>query len=254
MGDEHTYPTPIRSARSGTPFLAGSQKGKKMSKKLTMLGLAALGAAMLALPAAASAGNWHLEPSDGSLTGPNITIAGGAPTFSLSNGTIFKGTAITGTATFDTSSTTTGSIPAGLKFTGVTFSSFPCNSSGQPSGTVVTTPLTFHLEKIDTETPGLLLTGNAGHVMTFTCAGITFVVNGNGILGDVTNKCNEEIEKGTLDFQATSSGQQKYKQVTTTGTIFDWTFTSGSGSNTMAMESTLSLTLSKKSKVNCTLP
>src|SRR4051794_19954612 len=120
-----------------------------MSKKLMMLALAAVSAAMFALPAAASAGSWHLEKTAGGATGPELAITGGASTLTtLENFLTVKSTGMTGTAIFNENSTTTGTIPGGLKFTGVTSLGFPCTSEGQAAGTVLTTPLAFHLEKI----------------------------------------------------------------------------------------------------------
>jgi hypothetical protein len=237
-----------------------------MSKKVMMLALTAVSAAIFALPAEASAGSWHLEKSAGGPTGPVLAITGGAPIFTTAGGFItIKGTAVSGNAVFTTGSTTTGTITAesagvkgGLKFTGVTSNLTLCNSPGQPAGTVLTTPLAFHLEKIETETPGILITpagSPATHFADFAC-GSTTIAKGNGILGDVTNKCSEETERGTTVFQTTGvNGQQKYKQVTTTGTIFDLETTNQSGGaiGTWAIEMTLSLT-GVKSKVNCTLP
>jgi hypothetical protein len=238
-----------------------------MSKKLMMLALAAVSAAMFALPAVASAGNWHLETA-GKTTGPELAITAGAGILSTKgNFLTVKNTGMSGTAKFNENSTTTGTIDqvsagvtGGLKFTGVTSLGFPCTSAGQPAGTVLTTPLAFHLEKIETETPGLLITPNGGgaepkHFATFTCAGIKNVVRGNGIFGDVTNKCSEETEKGTAVFQTTGeNGNQKYKQVTTTGEIYDLEASTGEGAfGTAAMEITATMT-GVKSKVNCTLP
>jgi hypothetical protein len=237
-----------------------------MSKKLMMLALAAVSAAMFALPAAAFAGNWHLEPEDGSKTGPTITISGTNSTLAATNGLVVRGTGISGIGTFNAESTTTGTITTesagikgGLKFTGVTSLGFPCTSAGQAAGTVLTTPLTFHLEKIDTETPGILIKANnaENHFATFVCAGITTIVRGNGILGDVTDKCSEEKEKGTVDFQNNgTAGHQKYTQVTTTGIIYDLESSQNGGStwSTSSMDTIGNLTLSKKSKINCTLP
>jgi hypothetical protein len=238
-----------------------------MNKKLMTLALAAVIVAIFALPAVASAGNWHLEPTDGSRTGPTITITATSSTLSTTSGLTIKSTGLSGTGTFNAESTTTGvitsesaGIKGGLKFTGVASLGFPCTSAGQAAGTVLTAPLTFHLEKIDTETPGLLIYpgGAEGSTFaTFTCAGITTIVRGNGILGDVTDKCSEEKEKGTVDFQTNgTNGHQKYKQVTTNGTVYDLEASQNGGStwSTAAIEATASLTLSKKSKVNCTLP
>jgi hypothetical protein len=241
-----------------------------MSKKLMMLALAAVSAAMFALPAVASAGNWHLEKATGGATGPELAVTGGASTLSTSgNFLTVKGTGMSGTAKFNENSTTTGVITAesngvkgGLKFTGVTSLGFPCNSTGQVvnSGIVLTTPLAFHLEKIETETPGLLVTPNGGgaepnHFASFSCAGIPSVVRGNGVFGDVTNKCSEETEKGTAVFQTTGvNGVQKYKQVTTTGTSYSLeASTNGGAFGPAAMEITTTMT-GVKSKVNCTLP
>lgn len=240
-----------------------------MSKKPMVLALAAVTAAMLALPAVTFAGNWHLEPPGGT-TGPNMTITGGAWTISTVGNTLsIKGTTVLGSATYNAGSTTTGTISAesagikgGIKFTGVTSLGFPCASPGQPAGTVLTTPLAFHLEKIDTETPGFLITPNGGglepkHFTTFTCAGISLTLRGNGLFGHVTNKCSEETEKGVAVFQTTGvAGQQKYKQVTTTGTTFDLEASSDGGTTwaTAAVETTANLALATKSKVNCTLP
>lgn len=241
-----------------------------MKNTLVALGLV-VSLAMFALPAAAAfAGTWHLEPVGGGATGPNFAITIGAWAFSTAGGTYtLKGTSISGSATFDKESTTTGTIDqvsagvtGGLKFTGVTSLGFPCTSPGQTvPGTVLTTPLTFHLEKIDTETPGILLKPNGGgvepnHFANLSCGGLPSILRGNGLFGDVTNKCGEETEKGTAVFQTNGeSGQQKYKQVTTTGTSYDLEAGTNVGATwtTAALEMPATLTFAK-SKLNCTLP
>jgi hypothetical protein len=228
-----------------------------MSKRLMMLALAAVSAAMFALPAAASAGNWHLEPTNGSTTGPTITISAGKTTLSTTSGLSILGEGVDGTATFNASSTTTGVISAGLTFTNVKELGVKCEQTGQVAGTVVSTPLTFHLEKIDTETPGILIKPNNAehHFATFKCLGVTIKVTGNGILGDVTNACSSEIESGTAVWQTNgTAGNQKYQQVTTTGEKWDLSADVGSETPTAAMEATGTLKLSTKSKINCTLP
>jgi hypothetical protein len=239
-----------------------------MIKKLMMLALAAVSAAMFAFPALTSASSWHLEKSAGGATGPELVITGGATTLTIAGGFFtIQATGVSGAARFNSESTTTGilttesaGVKGGLRFVGFTVFGVPCTSAGQPAGTVLTTPLAFHLDKIDTETPGILFTSNGGgaepkHFASLTCGSTSIVLRGNGLFGDITDKCSEETEKSTALFQTTgASGQQKYKQVTTTGTNFDLEASLNGGAfGTAALEFTASV-VAVKSKINCTLP
>jgi hypothetical protein len=222
-----------------------------MNKKLMLLAAGALSAlAFAALPAVASAGEFNVDCTTCSGTISSTAEA----TLTTDSGSIaekIKCTGATsGTAT-QTNGTSTGTVQ--IVFTGCKdeFISSQCNSTGI-SGEIKTNVMTSHMVRIDpisgatpTGTPGVLLTGSN---VTFTCpvVGVTKTVTGN-IIGHWTNpECGKSVASHTVTFGA-EGNNQKYRQVTTTGTVFN--LTSGSqasdatasaqiGSGAVAMTST----------------
>lgn len=133
----------------------------------------------------------------------------------------------TGTAT-QTNGTSTGTVK--LVFTGCKdeFISSQCNNTGV-SGQIETNQMISHMIYIDPSksTPGVLLTGAN---VTFSCpvVGVSKTVTGN-IIGHWTDpQCNVSAASHTVTFAtaALTPNIQKYRQITTTGTIFS--LTSGS--------------------------
>src|SRR5690348_459389 len=95
-----------------------------MSKKMMMLALAAVSAALFAMPAVASAGEWDTENSLGQVvTGQEFTISKVTnPVLESANGDRVTCTGLTGSGKYDVGSSKTGTIT--LDFTGCTENTF----------------------------------------------------------------------------------------------------------------------------------
>jgi hypothetical protein len=194
-----------------------------MSKKIMLLALTAVSAAMFALPAMASAGTWTIDAAE------NFTVASEANTHTLltqqGSNIQVTCTGVTGNGAYN-ASRTDGTIS--LSFTGCKESVFStnCNSPGAGAGVITVPNLKFDNRLIDPTTPGILMTPASGTVFsTFTCFGgsVHVEVTGNGVIGDITTpKCGESSKEATIDFETNGTpGVQKYMQVTTEGTKFD---------------------------------
>jgi hypothetical protein len=217
-----------------------------MSKKMMLLALAAVSAAMFALPAVASAGTWDIEPANGSST-INFTVSGGTAQLTTSGGNPVHCTSISGKGHY--SSKTGGTI--NLTFHGCTTSTIFGTVSCGSSGTITTTTLAFdnvHLEAAKT-TPGILITSNAGHFATFSCSIVNVTVTGNGVIGQITApKCGETKNTATVSFTSKSAGVQTWSQVTTTGTVFGLK----KGEESASQDATATITFTENAKLNCT--
>jgi hypothetical protein len=194
-----------------------------MSKKLMTLAAGVLTAlAFTALPSAASAGEFpvHCEVAAGAAC--TSTVNGGHAVLKTTGSAAFVTcTSTTGTASV-TNNTSTGSV--NLVFHGCKESVFSsaCTSSGQPSGTIKTNTLVSHNVYLEPnkQVPGALLTGVN---VTFSCffGAVTKTVTGN-VLGEFeTPNCGVTQKTHALVFAEASQGHQKWKQVTTSGTVFD---------------------------------
>jgi hypothetical protein len=228
-----------------------NQERHRMKKKMIMLALAAVSAAMFALPAVASAGEWKIDPANGVFP-LNYSIAGGET--KLTAGQTITCSSVSGTGKYTTS--TTGEL--GLTFHGCkVLGFFSCTSAGQPSGTIKTTALTTHnviLETSPSKVTGVLITPNAGHFASFTCAGgiASTAVTGNGIIGEVTSPaCNTASTTSTLNF-ATSGGVQQWMQITTAGTKYDLSASiNGGAAETAAQDGSGTVTFTQKATHTC---
>jgi hypothetical protein len=210
-----------------------------MSKKIMVLALVAVSAAMLALPAFASAGVWDIRFADG--TAPTVanpitytfeSPVGETQKLTSAIGTI-SCTKVTGAGNYTTE--TTGSITA-MDFTGCKdpFGG-NCTTEGAAVGTIAPTlPMVTHNIRLEPgETTALkheigVLITPAGttpatrHYATFSC---TFtgkvLVEGTGVIGQVTTPtCGTKTKESTLTFEGTGN-TQKWRQITTTGTVYD---------------------------------
>jgi hypothetical protein len=216
--------------------------------KKTFIALVAVCAAMFALPGVASAGTWHTGPLP--LT---FTATGGTSewlTLNADHSVASKTHCTSNSATGAYSTTTTGTMT--ITFKGCTSSGLSCTTSGQTSGTIVFTPLTFHNVMIHANVPGILLTPNSetNVFAHYVCGGfINVTMEGNGLIGTITSACGTETSATELKFAATLTNTQQHTQITTTGTVYDLKKASG---ETVTLVNTSKLTLSKKSKVECT--
>jgi hypothetical protein len=117
------------------------------------------------------------------------------------------------------------------------FGFFNCTTSGQPTGTVKTTKLPFHVEPVSGE-PGVLITPNEGHFATFACFGITTKLEGNGLLGTITSPgWNVVSDEATVAFTQTN-GVQDHMTTDTGSTEYDLIANRGGNKETMALSLT----------------
>jgi len=151
-------------------------------------------------------------------------------------------TSYSGTGSFENS--TTGTLQ--ITFHGCkSFSIFNCTTPGQTTGTIVTTELPFHVEPVEGE-PGLLISPNEGHLATFACFGIKTVVEGNGVIGTITEPgWTERTEEATLLFSQTG-GAQNHPTTDTSEESFDLVANRGGIKETAALSGASTLTFSEE--------
>jgi hypothetical protein len=196
-----------------------------MSKKIILLALAVVSAALFALPAVASANENHVEGATGrAFTGTggvgNLT-AEGEPTLSCSKTT----------ATGSFSSETTGTVTLTYSGCNVTIlgMNLSCRTVGAEAG-IIKMENVFHMITIGTtEKAGVLLTPPYPTIICgsgFSERKIQY--GGNGLIGTVTSPpCGSSSASATVSFSATG-GNQEHKLFT--GTTYDLTITTEGGS------------------------
>jgi hypothetical protein len=235
-----------------------------MTKKMTLLALAAACAAMFALPSVASAGEWTL---DRDATDPSFTISGGAGTLtaeSLSDGSTLtvECTGTTGSGSY--SSATTGTMA--LKFTGCknTGISVSCTSPGEPTGTIVANAhITNVYLKANADpklrTPGITITGpnasTSATLATFTCFFITTTVTGS-INGHIESECDESARTtANIEFKSTATEGEPYWRYVTENTSLapdELTVKTSNVHRRGSIDATGTVHFAKSSKVTCT--
>lgn len=100
----------------------------------------------------------------------------------------------------------------------------PCTSAGQPSGTITTEKLEFHLLTVEDSVthatgPGVLVTpkeveAGVKRFARFTCGIIVQTVAGNGVIGTIkTPACGSKSNQSTIEFSSSSSAVQTHKTV-----------------------------------------
>jgi len=220
-------------------------RGGNMSKKIMLIALAVISAALFALPAAASAQEVHFEPGNGIKF--NINGLGGE--FRAEGEPTITCEAIGGSGSFDAGSSTTGSLT--LDFTGCHTTVFgftaACKSEGSAVSNTIAASGTFHL---------ITVGGLAGTLITFIerkliCAGIsTMTVTGN-VIGTITSpKCGESSKSMGTSFTATGTTQN---HLTYTGVNYDLQSRTGTeAEKTAAWAGTDTTTSENAQKLNCT--
>jgi hypothetical protein len=210
-----------------------------MKNKMLLLGMGALAAlAFAALPALASAKEWHLHNQNNTVPGA-FTSKGGASQLTADGKAPVKCTSNEGTGKYTTE--TTGTIE--LTFKGCTTEIAPdnpvnCTTSGQATGVVTTNTSVFHnveLEPNPAIAPlGVLITepvdgsGKGIGFATLVCGGLqTIKVTGN-VIGEITSKTCNSAKAKTFELNFTTKAGatepvQKWEQVTTEGTVYDLT-------------------------------
>ncbi|HET9199195.1 MAG TPA: hypothetical protein VFN92_13195 [Solirubrobacterales bacterium] len=225
-----------------------------MSKKIAFLVFAAVTSVLFGLPAVASAGEWELDNSDATFQVTKVN----SMTLRAANGDVVICTELSGTGTY--LSKTTGIIT--LDWSGCIENTFGTKcQSGATAGTVTLTNKTFHNVIIgepvsDGATPiGLLLTiDNASHAggspdVTFSCAGglLSVKLTGNGVIGELESpNCGTAGTTFNLNFEPATptSSLQKYRQITTTGTMYDLVSdipSGGDSTSTSSLQETMQL-------------
>src|SRR6476659_6092888 len=221
-----------------------------MAKKTKLLTLAVVSAAMLAVPALASAQTAHIDVAE------SFTISGGKSTLNETGGLTISGTSISGSGKF--TNTTTGTLQ--LTTHGVTESIFgtKCGSTAQghteSSGTVTSTELTFHLIMLATNKPGILLTPNAttGVFKHFKCLGIEKTLTGNGLILTITSPaCGVASKTATASLRKSSNGHQEHK-VYTGVTYHMYSNSSGNPTASYDIPENVTLTFANARKIECT--
>jgi hypothetical protein len=229
-----------------------------MAKKIILLALTAISAALFALPAVASAGEWRLDPAGGKFPVSFSLTSSGSTVLTTDDGSGLK---VTCTHAVGTGKQTTATISeeVTLTFSNCTENLFggKCTSAGEPTGSIKTTDLTGHnvkLEPSPSTLRGVLLTPKEGHFATFTCPIFTFRVGGTGVIGELTSPtaCNAVSNVATVKFQSVAEGTQRWTQVTTTGGTFDLTSSKNGGTPvTTAQEGSGTITFGENLTFTC---
>ncbi|HVD39482.1 MAG TPA: hypothetical protein VNC16_00565 [Solirubrobacterales bacterium] len=199
-----------------------------MKKKLMLLAAAALSAlAFAAFPTVASAGEYeaHCEDAAGNTVATcNLSITSGFVELSDTSGLRFHCKTLSGTGSF-TSTTSTGTATLELgECTDLTFGT-ECNNQGAGTKRIKTNALVWHLVNLEPApgtTPGVLFT-NFNFTYSCPALGLKKTVTGNiiGHIEEPSTICNKTVTTLNVIFEKTGNGQQKFKQITTTGTLFD---------------------------------
>jgi len=225
-----------------------------MNKKLMLLAAGTLIAlAFAALPALASAGEYEAHCVGAHECVGEIT--GGALSLVSDNGDTITCSAVGGTTRF-TTTTTTGTD--NLHLSGcrehVTFFTFQCNSAGAAAGTISVSNLTYHLISLEHggTTPGIKFTNIS---VTYECTGFSKKTMTGSLVGHLESaSCNTETKTHSVTFeQGATTGSQKYKQVTTTGTETDLIANNDAGGSytTMAIICTWTIHWDHDVKITC---
>jgi hypothetical protein len=220
-----------------------------MSKKIMLLALAAVSAALFAMPAVASAGTWDISP-----TNATFSIDGTTAQLTTANRTVHC-TSSTGNGSY--TSATTGNIE--LTFSGCTSLGTKCWTNPpfkESEQKITTTEMVFHNVELENNVPGIQITGNgaAQHMASFKCGFglVTVVVSGN-VLGEVTKPlCGAAATSvGEVVFATNETGQ-RWKQITTTGTSYDETATVNGTPETGAQVGSGTITFAQNVTSTCT--
>jgi hypothetical protein len=216
---------------AGGLLLPPAGKGKKgisMSKKIMLLALAVVSAALFALPAVASAGEWKMDCPKAEATCAFNTAGGHAELRAVEEPTITC-TNNTGSGTA-TNEGTTGTFS--ITFTGCkALGFFSCNTSGAASGTIkLASSVSHNVYLEDNKTKlGLLVTPAT---TTLICSGISSLNVSGAVIGELTQGCNVTSSTFNVAFGAAAGNEktQKWEQNTKTGAILDLSATTEGGS------------------------
>jgi hypothetical protein len=232
-----------------------------MKQRLTLAALAAVGVLMLAVPSMASAGTWNIDPEPTHAAPLNFTTKGGEAKLTTTSSVV---TCETNEGAGYYTTPTTGFITK-LTFHGCHTTVFGftinCKTAGEVGNTITATvPLEFHNIMIHSTAqvaggrPGILITSAAEeHFAGFECGGNQITVTGNGVIGEISSpKCGGKSKTGTLKFESSATGVQKYQQITTEGTKYDLkSSTNGGAPVTASEDAEATITFEKEATVTC---
>jgi hypothetical protein len=236
-----------------------------MTKKIMLLAMAAVSAAMLALPGTALAVEEDiplhlLNPTPASAVIDDVNAVN--PTLTTVGGTKIECGTFSGNATFEAGGTTGHmELTFGSATEPCTSSGLKCNSNptNVGAGIITTTELPFHLVTLEPSAgvvkPGVLVTPNAdGSFAHIECAGglVKFTVTGNGVLGTITEPpCGSSGNMATVKFTTSGNGVQADKKVA--GTAVEYTLKKGTENAGQTAEGTLTMKDSSGNSVSPTL-
>jgi len=226
-----------------------------MSKKMMVLALAVVSAALFALPAVASAQTWHLDTTSSF----SISGSGGTLTSSVASLTC---SSTTGSGSFST--TTEGTVSVVFHSCKVA-SFFNCTTPGQSPGTIKLSAK-FDGIMLGTNLPGILLTPHTSVEPTpvsapgwkvfseFECEGGFGVVKvfGKGSIGTITAPaCGTASTTATLAYSSSATGVQQHQSWT--GSPFDLKSTISPTSHpTASLDGTATMTFPAARTMTCT--
>lgn len=193
-----------------------------MNKKIMLLALAVVSAALFAMPAIASAHENHVTGA----TGKTFKGAGGAGSLVAEGEPTINSVSVGASGEF--TSETTGKVTLEFKESAATILGvkLSCHSAGAAAGIIVTTNV-YHLITVEEKEPtkgkpAILITGP---FPTIICgSGLSerkFQVGGNGVIGTITTPaCGASSKSMTLKFAAAGATQE---HILYTGTKYDLT-------------------------------
>src|SRR3954452_3194300 len=190
IGDPVRAADPIKRSAGNRPTACARREAEErypMSKKIMLLALAVVSAALFALPAMASAHENHITGA----TGKTFKGTGGAGSLVAEGEPTINSVSVGSSGEF--TSETTGKVTLEFKESNATILGvkLPCRSAGAASG-VITTTNVFHLITVEEKEPtkgkpAILVTPP---FPTLICgSGLSerkFQVGGNGVIGTIT--------------------------------------------------------------------
>jgi hypothetical protein len=210
----------------------------------------------------ASAGEFEVENALGTYP-VEFSITGGATKLATAGNGGFI-TCTSSTAKGKYTSATTGEVQ--LSFHGCTwvgFPGYPCTTSGQLSGTIVSSTRVFHNVYLEPDRSklGLLITGPGTSefektpLMTFVCAGVLYTVGGSVIGELVKPGCGKTSkELSVLYEKKAESTEQRWRLITTGPDRYYEMFTKRSGMGFvegLVLQGTLTGSFSEAITVTC---
>jgi hypothetical protein len=223
-----------------------------MTKKMMLLALAAVSAAMFAMPAAASA-TWKVDPTNQTFSGTSeagttgFLSAAGEPTITCEGPDHVTGgwtAASNGTeGTFKLHATKCHVVIVGF--------TIPCETAGAPLNNTIFTEGTFKNVTINTGKRGITVTPNA---TTVKCGPTTPITVTGTIIGQITgvsDGCDVTASEATLEFLVIGGKQSPMR---TDGSVIDddlFAQTQGGSKVTGALESKATIVTAGNTTFTC---